>query len=170
MTTPAAKKPGADGRLEKLAKLVLVAAELQQQMDALLKECSDIIGGGVGIAVKLKQVEAAWASCWSGRYHGDYVFNFARDRAHLKRLLRTFTPEELEGRMVRYLQDNEPALVQRRHPFGWFISSINNYAPHGEAPKDLELSAPVSDCKHTPRCKSDQEHTDRKMKDLRGKA
>lgn len=154
-------------RIEKLAKLVTAATELTDHMNAVLAECREIIGGGAGIAAKLQQVERAWKDAWSARYHGEYVFNYARDRAQLKRLLRTFSVEELQARMVRYLQSDEIAVCRERHPFTWFCSSVNRYAPESST-TDLTLAAPVADCKHMPRCTSDQQHTERKMRDLRG--
>ncbi len=166
----AAKQPSDETakRLEKLARLLPVARELHDKMTAVLNEIEEIFGGGVGIASKLQQVETAYKAAWSGRYHGDYVFNYQRDRAALKRVLQKLTPEDLQVRMVRYLQDDTPAVARERHPFQWFLSSVNRYADAGESVRDVELSAPVADCRHTPRCKSDQEHTRLKMRELHG--
>jgi hypothetical protein len=164
----AKQRDEATARLERLGKLLPIARELQDKMAAVLAECEEIFGGGAGIAAKLKQVETAYKAAWSSRYHGDYVFNYARDRAGLKRVLQKLTPDDLQTRMIRYLQDDTPAVIRERHPFQWFLSSVNRYTDQSESMRDVELKAPVADCRHSPRCTSDQAHTKLKMRELHG--
>ena len=152
-------------KTETLAKLLGVAKDLHDHMGDVLAEMDEILGGGVGIGAKLRQVEVAWQTAWSSRYHSEYVFQFAKDRPQWKRLLKTFRPEELQLRMLGYIQDDDAFYVQRRHPLGLFWQAVNKYAPvDGHA---FDLVPTVADCRHTPRCASDQQHTTRKIQEMR---
>ena len=79
----------------------------------------------------------------------------------MKRLLKSFSPEELEARMVVYLGNDERFFLSARHSFGLFVSSINQHAP--VAP--IERMAPMG-CSHHPPCRDDQAHTQRRMQEL----
>lgn len=157
-------------RIGKLQKLLPLAIELHEKLGATLREMEDLAGGGAGVAAKLKQVEFAWQTAWSARYHTDYVFNFARDRGHWKRLLHIhrFTPEDLQVRILNYIRNDDPFYAGKRHPFNIFVASINAHTGAADAPEELTLEAPtVSDCRHSPRCRSDQEHTRKKLEEMR---
>lgn len=153
-------------RLEKCAKLLTAAKDLHDKMSDVLVEMDAILGGGVGIGAKLQQVEIAWQAAWSSRYHGDYVFQFQKDRPQWKRLLKTFTPADLQVRILGYIQDDDPFYVQRRHPLGIFWQAVNKYAPVNGSGFDLEAPT-VADCHHQPRCRSDQDHTRKKQAEMR---
>lgn len=153
-------------KTETLLKLITAAKDLHDKTGDLLAEMDEILGGRASIGEKLRQVETAWLAAWSSRYHSDYVFQYMKDRPQWKRLLKAFTPEELQVRMLGYIKDDDPFYVQRRHPLNVFWQAVNKYAPVNGAEFDLEAPT-VEDCRHTPRCGSDQAHTKKKMAEMR---
>lgn len=165
-------KEEAATRLAKLTKLLPLARELHDKLGAVLEEMDAIAGGGAGIASQVKTFETAFDGAWCGRYaagqHGRYMWRKTVDVPNIKRLIKGLGLDELLGRMTRYIASEDPFLIRARHPFGLLVSGINSYAAQATAPEDFALDAPtVPDCKHTPRCTSDQQHTDRKMRELR---
>jgi hypothetical protein len=159
----------------KLVKMLEVARDLHEKMAAVLEECDELLGGGAGLAAQIKAFERAFDEAWGRRYaagqHGRYVWRYAADVPNIKRLLKQFKPnglEELTKRANRYLSTEDDFLKRNRHPFGLFVSGVNSYADEGQAVEDLELDpAAPSDCKHTPRCRTEVEHTKRRSADLR---
>lgn len=155
----------------KLIKLLESARELHTKTGMLLDEFDELLGGGAGIASQMKQFETAFDTAWCARYaagmHGRYIWRKQIDVPNIKRLLKALGLVELVKRATVYISNDDPFLTRSRHPFGLFVSGINSYAGEGEAP-DLELSAqgPI-DCKHLPRCSSEQEHTKKKQAEMR---
>jgi len=103
-----------------------------------------------------------WEQAWAAVHHDRYVWNYAKDRAQIKRLLGKMSLDELKARATAYLANDEPFLDSNRHPLGVLVSTINSYSP---APR---RGRPPVDCRHTPRCASDVEHTKRQQQTLRG--
>lgn len=164
-------KDEASKQLAALAKLLPLAKELHEKLGAVLEEVDALAGGGAGISEKTKAIREAFDAAWCDRYaageHGRYLWRNPVDAANVKRLTKALGVDELRARIARYIANEDPYVVRARHPFGLFVSGINSYAGPAAAPEDLELDAPtVSDCKHVPRCTSDQQHTDRKLRDL----
>src|SRR5262245_28529308 len=112
-------------RMEKIAKLMTVLGDLREKEQAVLDEIGELAGGGVGIGAKLKVLQESWQRVWTARYKSPYAFVFAKDVPLQKRLLKQFTQDDLDGRMVRYLADDDPFYVKARHPFGVFVSGVN---------------------------------------------
>lgn len=166
-----AKTNGFD--VDKVRRLLEAGRDLHQKLGAVLDECDELIGGGAGIGAKLKQFQAAFDGSWGRRYaHGQagrYVWRFAVDVPNQKRLLKMLGLEELTARASRYIANDDPFLVRQRHPFGLFVSGINQYAAEGDPIVDLELDsgAPPADCRHTPRCGTDYLCTQKKRAELR---
>lgn len=159
--------PDADLK-RKIVPLIEVARDLHEKLAAIIQEVDDILDGKASIGAKMKEVESAWRTAWSSRYQGEYVFDYAKDRPHMKRLLTKgrFTPADLQARMVGYITDSEKFYVERKHPFGLFVSSVNRWAPVNGTHRDEEEAKPVG-CQHTPPCRSDQEHTRRRHAEMR---
>ncbi len=115
--------------------------------DAILHEIDALLGGQPGIGAILKHAEEHFSALWSTRYPpGPYVFAYLKERPTLKQRIRQLGIEEVEGRMVDYLQRHtDEFLVKARHPFGLFLSTINRYDA---------LASPAArwECSHTPRC------------------
>lgn len=167
--------------LEKLRKLYEAQRQIQDdytaKMAAISLEVSTLLGGGVGIGDVLKRLEDHYAKLWAVRYapgwkpgdKGGFMWDFKKDRAQWKRLIARLGVEELELRIGDYMKDGDAFYVGARHPFGLFITNINRFTASAQKhADDFELSAPaVADCKHDPACKNDQEHTRRKMSDMR---
>ena len=150
-----------------LKKLLTKWQELYEQFGMILAEQDNLLGGGVEISTKLHQLEASWQTAWASRYHGEYVFAYLRDRPQWKKLLKSFTVEALQIRILGYIRDGDPFYVQRRHPLNLFILNVNKYAPEDHF-GTFDLESPVTtDCKHLPRCSSDAQHTKRRAAELR---
>lgn len=159
------------GTAGKIRKLIEVARERESELVAVLREIETLINGGEGIGALLKRAESSFGLAWSSRYPGAYVWQYAKDRPHMKRLIGSLGIEELEARFGRYILNADQFFTSRRHPFGLFVAAINQLAGVGSAPggdEDLELTAPA-DCQHDPRCMSDTTHTQRKLRDVRGR-
>ena len=153
----------------KLIKLFTALREIREKETLILEEIDNVLGGGVGVGELLKRLERHYSELWTVRYRSPYTWRYPVDRPNLKRLIKLLGVEEIERRMIVYVKDGDPYLVKARHPFGLFVSNVNTYAA---APvDDFTLAggaAPtVADCKHAPACRDDQEHTRRKMAELR---
>jgi len=125
--------------LKKLVALQAKLTELGEQQMAVVDEMGKLLAGGPGIGAILKQLEAHFSTCWRVRYGSDYAFNFAKDVPQLKRLIRILGVEELERRMLNYCRNADGYLVKARHPFGLFVSRVNDYADVAQAGGELEL-------------------------------
>lgn len=147
----------------KIAKLVEAWRVTVDQQTELIVELDNLLNGRVGIGDKLKQFEQAWQAAWSTRYPGRYLFTYVKDRPQEKRLLKVFSMQELQARMIAYVKNSDPFYVKARHAFGVFVASINSHAVETTDLDDLGAIA----CQHTPRCKSDVEHTQVKARELR---
>lgn len=117
----------AKATLGKLKTLQAKLLEVQEQERAIVEEMGNLLSGGPGIGEILKRLESHFSKCWQVRYRGAYAFNFAKDVPQLKRLIRLVGVEELERRMLRYLQNDEQFFLKARHSFGAFVSSVNQH-------------------------------------------
>ena len=154
----------------KIRKLLVAIAERQEQIGELLDEVNTLLGGGVGVAQRLKQAYAKWSELHALRYAGAYLFAFVKDAPNMKRLLKQFGPDDLFVRMAAYIRDDEAYLVRARHPFGLFVVHVNRYAglaPESEALRLTPDEDRPADCRHVPPCATDQEHTKRRSSEMR---
>jgi len=159
---------GEQAKLETLGRLCAALAEHQAKCFEIREEMARVLGGQAGIGMTLKRLQAWFDAQWTERYapgsvKGAYVWQWAKDMALMKRLVKTLPVEEIERRMSAYLKSSEPFFAKNRHTFSLFVGSVNQFA---EFSKELheELPAPVG-CKHLPPCRSDQEHTRRRAED-----
>lgn len=161
----------ADGEKQlkvKVTKLYDALREQQAKCYAITEEIGKILRGDPGIGDDMKAAREIWQGLWSARYRGDYVWTMTREMPQLKRILQQLGLVEFEQRAGNYLSSTDPYYAQSRHSFGLFTSQVNRFATAGTPTGDLglEVDAPA-DCKHAPRCKTDQEHTRRRSEDLR---
>ena len=157
--------------IEKIKGLLAKAFALHAQQHDILREVDALIGGGVGIGQMLKQAEHGFEDAWQSRYVGQrYVWAFVRDVPQLKRLLKAMSVEEIARRAAIFIRNDDGFFVRNRHSFGVFVSSINQHTDAALAPAgEIDLEAlPVPDCKHTPLCRTDTEHTRRRSAEMRG--
>jgi len=147
--------------VEKLKKLVATWRDLHGKASDVLDEIDALLGGGIGIGAKMRQLEIAWLTVWSSRYHGEYLFTPTKDRPQEKRLLKVFSPEELQVRMLNYIRNDDPFFVRNRHAFSLFVASVNQHGTPAAAPEV------VAGCKHVPPCRTDAEHTRKRSAELR---
>lgn len=114
-------------------------------------------------AALTKRALETFGTLWKNKYGETYVFNWAVDRGHIKRLLtKGITIEKLEDKMALYMLLNEPFISAHRHPFGLFISRINSLGGAGK-----RATSPIG-CRHNPPCVDDLQHTARVSAELRG--
>ena len=155
---------------EKVKKLLGLVLEHHQQDAAIIAEINELLGGGIGIGEKLKQLYTAFDELWGHRYAkgepGHYVWNFRADAPNAKRLLQLLGLEEVQRRAASYLKDDDDYLRKAKHPFLLFVRNVNNYAH--EAPSTAFELAPdegeVEGCTHEPRCLTDMQHTVRRRR------
>lgn len=123
----------------KVRNLITRFRELHDQQQAILEELDTLLAGGPGIGEVLKRIQAHYSDAWRVRYRSPYSFQFQKDVPHMKRLIKQLGVEELEMRIVSYLRNGDPYYVRARHPFGLFVSTINQHASAGDAGGELEL-------------------------------
>lgn len=153
-------------RLQRASKLLAVAQELHEKQADVIHELAGILGGEAPIGDKLKRLENHFSDLWQERYGSPYVWNWTKDRPQIKRLLKRTTEDDIAGRMVSYLFDTDLFMARSRHPFPIFVARFNSYVAQSPAALSLETAAPL-DCRHTPHCQSDAEHTRLKLRELR---
>ena len=124
----AERKPVPAELLPKVEKLLAALWALQEQEAAIINELRTVLGGGQSIADRMRVTEGAFAAAWSARYGTRYVWTYAKELALMKRLLATFTVEDLARRFERYLSNNDPFFTKTRHSFGAFVASVNQHA------------------------------------------
>lgn len=162
--------------LEKFRKLheaqKAATADYREKMDAIAREIDTLLGGGEGVGAVLKRLETFYSDAWRVRYDNPYTWNYVVDRAQWKRLLKTLSVDEIEKRVLNYLRSSDEFYKKARHSFGIFVRSINQLAAEAKDTPDLELQPDgwgpcLREGKHTPVCKSDQEHTRRRTTEMR---
>lgn len=151
--------------LGKIVKLLSVQKDLIDKLAAVTDELDALSGGRAGIGENIHLVEGFFDMYWGHRYAGgvrdNYMWNFAKDRAQIKRLLKSLTVTEIQERMHRYMKSDDPFYVRARHSFPLFVASINSWAA------EPRQQAGAVDCWHMPPCIDDQEHTRRRMQEVR---
>lgn len=156
-----------DREIAAVKKLLEKGRELHAQQFDILEEINHLVNGDGGIADKLKALERTFDGLWGARYAsgetGKYFWRYAMDRPNMKRLLRFLEPAEIEHRMTVYFTNSDPFYTKARHSFGLFASSVNSHVDPG---RDREFVSSAVGCKHKPACKTDQEHTKRREKDM----
>lgn len=149
---------------KKLITLVTTGRDLLEKAEAILQEIDTICAGGASVGEQLKALQQAWNTTWSAGHNGDvYLFTFAKDVPAMKRLLKAFALEDLQARMVAYMKDDDPFYVRARHPFGVFAMNVNRWT----TTQASVLALPPVGCAHTPACRSDQEHTQKRQREMR---
>jgi hypothetical protein len=153
-------------KLEALAKALRVThAKLGEQLDTF----DALLAGESTPAQTAKMLVGAFIAAWNARYRGaTYVPDWVKDLACMKGLLKSgLTADEIQARIPRYLASQDTYVTQARHPLGLFKANINKFSGGERQDDEHFLRAPVVDCQHTPKCSSDQQHTSRKMSELR---
>lgn len=167
--TPAKPKLTA-AQVATMVKLLEKGKELQEQQAAILEELDAILGGRAGTAAKLKAIEKGFDETWCARYargkSGVYVWAHARDRGTMKTLLRRMDVDEILARAARYISSEDGFYARSRHPWGLFVSSINQWAAPAAGNGELELDVEPLACSHNPPCRSDAEHTRRRHAEM----
>ena len=149
-----------------LKTLLEAAVKLADQQAQLLEEMQAIIAGKRGMGARMRLLSDGYLAAWAKRYGGKYVWQRTEDSAAAKRLLQHLEPEELVKRAARYLRSPNPFYADQRHPFRLFARDVNAFADDLQIPFE-DNGATVADCKHTPPCRSDQEHTRKRAADMR---
>lgn len=165
MTAP---KDDATRKLAKVAALIEVQDDLLSKLADVRDEIAELLAGRAGIGEHMRDFERHFDALWSAKYAGGrsgaYAWAHTKDKPHVKRLVKQLGCEELKARAVAYFKSTDPFYVNARHTFSVFVASINTHAGLSRERHDFDLSAPV-DCRHVPPCRTDVEHTQRKMAD-----
>jgi hypothetical protein len=152
------------GTLAKVGRLCEALAELQSRQREIVDELARLATGAPGIGDQLKELESTFSNRWESRYRAPYLFNYTKDRPQWKRLIKILDGnlEAIRERIWIYIENTEPYFVASRHSFGLFVATFNQHAPAAERPVLQALN-----CKHSPMCGSDAEHTQRRMQEIR---
>lgn len=147
---------------EKFGRLLEKLREVQAQEFELVEEMQRLLGGEPGIGPTLKDLEQHYSTLWQARYGTPYAFTYKKDVPALKRLIKLLGVDELKKRMERYQRSSDQFYTRAAHSFGLFVATINQHTRD-----DAPTAAAPADCQHSPRCKSDAEHTLARRTDLR---
>lgn len=109
-----------------------------------------------------RDVIAFWCDEWRRKYGSDYDIS-KTDAGQFKRLVTKHGKVEMTQRIARYLLERRQWLVENKHPLSVFFKQTSSYATPGG---DLGYEPPPS-CQHEPLCRSDAEHTSKRMRELR---
>ena len=92
-----------------------------------------------------------WHDLWAERWpHG--ILQMPQTKAvELERLEQQLGLEELTHRMARYLDDEDPWLLQHKHPVGGFIARVNSY----EAQQPVRPISRIRNCPN-PKCRAEE--------------
>ena len=149
----------AEQRLAALRPLIQRYREQQAAAYDTLEEVVRLLDNGTDY---VKQLADTFDTLWGARYGGTkYAWSYAKDRAQLKRLLRMFSPEDLEARMGKFIRTNDPFLANAKHTFGLFVTNVNRYVEERPTDDFALHGAPPSGCTHQPHCVDDEAHTRR---------
>lgn len=163
----------AKATIAKVVKLLTVLRDLDEKRAAVMAEIDTVLEGKASIGDLMREFSEHFDRLWGERYAGGqtghYIWTYAKDKPHVKRLIQTLGVEELKARAVTYLRNDDAFYARARHSFGAFVASINSHAapaaPVAGGGDDYDLRP--ADCRHVPPCRTDQEHTKRKMSEMR---
>jgi hypothetical protein len=146
-------------RLALMDKLLPAIREELARLGALVDELEACTGGNATVGEKLKDVEQHFGELWQERYHEPYAWDYVKTRGQLKTLFRKLPVEIIKGRVSKYLANNEPFFADRRHPFGLFVSTVNQHV----VPHEQGLLVRPTGCKHDPPCRDQVAHTKKRL-------
>lgn len=156
--------------VEKVKHLLVAYRELIDKLTAVHDEMDSLIAGRSGIAINLKEMEAAFDAAWCTRYApGDsnrYLWAYQKDRPHMKRFIQQIGCAELPARFFAYIKHEDKFLLEHRHPFKLFVLNVNSYVLPVNW-REFELASEATGCTHTPKCQSEQACTKRQMQSMR---
>lgn len=147
-------------RLAIMDKLLPALREEHARLGTLIDELEACTGGNATIGEKLKDAERHFSQLWEERYHEPYAWvDIPKSRGQLKTLFRKLSPEIVNGRISKYLANNDPFFTDRKHPFGLFVATVNQ---HVVAHEQSLLVRPTG-CRHDPPCRDQVQHTKKKL-------
>lgn len=146
----------------------------ESRVDRLIQDGKETIAKLLDIMIKLEaatkgenpvgEVIARWKAAWKKKYGAEYELSSA-DAGNMKRLVTKRGKDDAAARLGRYINDNDPWLVRQRHPLAAFWSRENGYGK--TVHETVEDGDTPSGCSHRPPCKTDAEHTSKKMQEMR---
>lgn len=148
-----------------------IIARMRKSAEELTVQANDLealLNGEDTTGQQIAGLFKSWGDIWGTRYKVAFVFMArAKCSAGFKRLLTAgMTVKDVEARMLAYVGSHERFYVDARHSLDLFFKCVNKFGATA-AGDELALTAPVADCTHKPRCKSDQEHTRRRSQEMR---
>ncbi len=159
----ARKKP--EVNLELMVKLVAAMREQHSNLGAVIDEFDNLLAGKASTGELLKRLYVHWDELWLTRWRTKHAWKMDKDSPNMKRLLKLLGFDELAARMHSYIKSDDAYYVERKHPFGLFVSGINSFAGL-QRPVDQLEAPPVAGCLHSPPCTTDQQHTKRRQQEM----
>jgi hypothetical protein len=123
-----------------------------------------MLEGNPTVGDTVRRLMLVWSSKWEVAYKDRYRYIGPMEVNGFKKLLKTTDPDEIERRMAVYLRRSDLFYQKARHGLSVFFKSFNEF---GAGQADAKLEAPVVGCQHRPPCGTDQEHTKRRMAEMR---
>lgn len=136
-------------KLSTLTALVERLRAQQAKSYELLEEIQAVLATEATPGQLAKRALDRFVMLWRERYQAVFVVNGAKDIAALKRVLRVVAPDDLDRRMVLYLRNEEPFVVQAHHSLAVFVATVNRYGMTRIAGRQ---PAAEWHCAHSPRC------------------
>lgn len=165
---PKTPKDDAAKTMERVTKLFDTLEELEGKATEVRGEIAKLLRGEPAIGDLLKLAMAHFAESWRIRYRAPYAWRSTTDVPQMKRLIKLLGIDELKARITNFIANDEDYFKRSRHGFGLFVATVNQHAGQGtDSGGELELASAPSDCRHVPPCKSDIQHTQRLMEDMR---
>lgn len=122
---------GLNRRIERALKLLDTAKEHHARSFDCIREAEKILAGERSVGDRLKTLATFFCTAWENHHPGaKYAWGpeAAKNAAMLKKLIAfEDTDEEIERRMIAFLQDQEPYVKSRTHNFGLFYVRYNQY-------------------------------------------
>ena len=66
---------------------------------------------------------------WEKHFEAKYSFNGAADAQAIKKLIGTFTDEEIMSRFDMFLNDRDYFVTKQGHTIAFFTKQVNSYRP-----------------------------------------
>lgn len=114
--------------------------KVKARMGDALDQLQAILESQPSPGQKAKRVLDTFCKRWAEHHPNEkYIVNGPKDIGALKRLLAAgLTVDDLEARIVRYLQTDDKFYASARHSFGVFVASVNAHGAGGRGGKKYD--------------------------------
>lgn len=129
MTTATDK--GLKQRIDRATKLLELSREHWAKAWDCLEEARKVLSGEQGIGDRLRELSDFWCVAWE-QHHGGEKYAWGPEAAKNAQLLKRLcaaerSNDEIERRMIAYLEDRDVFVANNKHRFGFFYGRYNQY-------------------------------------------